>query len=159
VRCPFCGHGDTKVLDSRPTEEGSAVRRRRECEACGRRFTTYEKMEDMPLYVIKKDGRREAFDRRKVLGGLLRACEKRPLDFATLEKLAADVERVLYSSLRREVHSREIGELVMERLAGLDEVAFVRFASVYRQFKDVGRFMDEVVRLLERRDGTKTEQH
>lgn len=151
MRCPFCGHGETKVLDSRPSEEGSAIRRRRECERCGRRFTTYEKIEDMPLFVVKKDGRRETFDRQKILGGLLRACEKRPVALETLEGLVDDIERELRNSLRREVASREVGEMVMQRLAALDEVAYVRFASVYRQFKDINRFMEEVVHLLERR--------
>ncbi len=148
MRCPFCLYDDSKVLDSRSTEEGASIRRRRECAQCGKRFTTYERLEDVPLMVIKKDGRREAFNRAKVLNGVLRACEKRPVAMDAIEALVDDVERELRSSLEREASSEQIGLLVMERLRALDEVAYVRFASVYRQFKDINRFMDELKELL-----------
>jgi len=150
MRCPVCGHPESKVLDSRPTEGGSVIRRRRECLACGRRFTTHEKVEESPLVVVKKDGRREAFDRRKILDGVLRACEKRPVSLASIEGLAADVEREIRGSGEGEVASKRIGELVMERLRELDEVAYVRFASVYRQFKDINRFLEELEKLVDR---------
>jgi len=153
VRCPYCGLGDTRVLESRAVEEDRAVRRRRECSNCLRRFTTYERVEDQPLVVVKKDGRREAFDRRKVMIGLIKACEKRPVSTETLEGLVHDVERELRERGEREVHSTAIGELVMSRLRDLDPVAYVRFASVYRQFTDLSHFQDELERLLrERRD-------
>jgi transcriptional repressor NrdR len=148
LKCPYCGFEDTKVLDSRPTEEGGAIRRRRECTNCLRRFTTYERIEDLPLIVIKKDGRREPYDRTKILSGLLKACGKRPVPLETIEHLADDVERDIRNSLRGEVSSREIGEKVMERLKAVDDIAYVRFASVYRQFTDVGKFLDELERLL-----------
>jgi len=148
LKCPFCGKPESKVLDSRPTEEGSAIRRRRECIACGKRFTTYERVEEAPLLVVKRDGRREAFDRAKVLNGMLKACEKRPIPLSALEQAVAEVERELRSSLRGEVRSVEIGERVMEKLREIDEVAYVRFASVYRQFKDVGTFLEELERLI-----------
>ena len=148
MKCPFCGKPESKVLDSRPTEEGSAIRRRRECIACGKRFTTYERVEEAPLLVVKRDGRREAFDRAKVLNGMLKACEKRPIPLSALEQAVAEVERELRSSLRGEVRSVEIGERVMEKLREIDEVANVRFASVYRQFKDVGTFLEELERLI-----------
>lgn len=148
MKCPFCGKPESKVLDSRPTEEGSAIRRRRECIACGKRFTTYERVEEAPLLVVKRDGRREAFDRAKVLNGMLKACEKRPIPLSALEQAVAEVERELRSSLRGEVRSVEIGERVMEKLREIDEVAYVRFASVYRQFKDVGTFLEELERLI-----------
>lgn len=148
MRCPFCLYDDSKVLDSRSTEEGASIRRRRECGQCGKRFTTYERLEDVPLMVIKKDGRREAFNRAKVLNGVLRACEKRPVAMDAIEALVDDVERELRSSLEREASSEQIGLAVMERLRALDEVAYVRFASVYRQFKDINRFMDELKELL-----------
>lgn len=142
------------MLDSRPTEEGAAIRRRRECQACGRRFTTYEKVEELPLVVIKKDGRRESFNRVKLLNGLLRACEKRPIPLAKLEALVDDIERQLRNKSTNEVDSREIGELAMERLRELDEVAYVRFASVYRSFKDINdinRFLEQLQTLVQRR--------
>ncbi|MGE5576378.1 MAG: transcriptional regulator NrdR, partial [Syntrophothermus sp.] len=129
MKCPFCGQPDSKVLDSRASDEGSSIRRRRECTVCGQRFTTYERVEEIPLLVIKKDGRRETFDRQKILNGLLRACQKRPVSLEQLEELAAGVEKELRSRLEREVTSGEIGEMVMERLLTLDEVAYVRFAS------------------------------
>lgn len=140
MRCPYCENPDTKVIDSRPTEEGHAIRRRRGCEKCGKRFTTYEKVEESIIMVIKKDGRREAFDRSKVLNGIIRACEKRPVSLAEMERVAYDIERGLNNLMEKEVESTFIGELVMEQLKELDEVAYVRFASVYRQFKDVNTF-------------------
>ena len=148
MRCPFCGQDDSKVLDSRPTEDGAVIRRRRECVGCAARFTTYEKVEAAPFLVVKKDGRREAWSPQKVLRGLITACEKRPVELAALERLASEVERELRSRFEREVPSREIGELVTERLRAVDQVAYVRFASVYRQFQDVRRFQEELERLL-----------
>jgi transcriptional repressor NrdR len=137
------------VLDSRPTDEGTAVRRRRECVQCLKRFTTYEKIEEVPLVVVKKDGRREPFNRSKILNGLLKACEKRPVPVDVLEKATDEIERDLRNTLDREVESKVIGELVMDKLKAIDEVAYVRFASVYRQFKDINRFMEELEKLLE----------
>ena len=148
MRCPYCENEDSKVIDSRHTEDGKAIRRRRECESCGKRFTTYEKVEEMILMVIKKDGRREAFDRNKLLNGIIRACEKRPVPYAEMEKIVDEIERGLNNMMEKEVDSNFIGELVMERLRDLDEVAYVRFASVYRQFKDVNTFVAEVEKLL-----------
>ncbi|MDI3279995.1 MAG: transcriptional regulator NrdR [Bacillota bacterium] len=148
MKCPFCGEPDSKVLDSRASEEGAAIRRRRECPACGQRFTTYERVEREPLVVVKKDGRRESFDRRKILNGLLKACEKRPIALQQLEELVDAVERELALRSEREIPSSAIGELVMERLRQLDEVAYVRFASVYRQFGDLNRFLEELKELL-----------
>ena len=149
MRCPYCAHLESKVVDSRPAEEGASIRRRRECLSCHKRFTTYETVESLPLMVVKKDGSRQSFDRSKVLGGLIRACEKRPVSYGTLEDMVNEIEQVLQSELEREVSSAEIGELVMERLKRLDEVAYVRFASVYRQFKDINTFMRELNKLLE----------
>jgi transcriptional repressor NrdR len=147
MKCPFCGHDDSKVLESRHTEEGS-IRRRRECVACGKRFNTYERLEVPPLIVVKKDGRREGFDRDKLLSGVLRSCEKRPVALAQIEALVDEVERELRSSLDKEVPSVVIGERVMERLRQLDGVAYVRFASVYREFKDVNEFREQLEQLL-----------
>lgn len=144
--CPYCG-AESKVVESRHTEDNS-IRRRRECMACGRRFNTFERIEAPPLIVVKKDGRREAFDRSKVLSGVLRACEKRPVPLAEVERLVADVERELRSALEKEIPSVEIGERVMERLRHLDGVAYVRFASVYREFKDVNEFREQLEQLL-----------
>ena len=149
MKCPYCGGEESKVIDSRPTEDGERIRRRRECLACHKRFTTYETMESLPLMVIKKDGSRQSFDRTKVLAGLIRACEKRPVSYNTLEAMANEIEQVLQNKMEREVSSAEIGELVMERLKKTDEVAYVRFASVYRQFKDINTFMTELNKLLE----------
>lgn len=149
MKCPYCHHPESKVLDSRPAEEGNSIRRRRECLQCARRFTTYEKVEEVPLVVVKRDGRRVAFDRNKILGGLIRACEKRPVPMSTLEALADDVEREVRNTMEKEVSSTAIGEIVMDRLRNLDEVAYVRFASVYRQFKDINRFREELEKLLE----------
>lgn len=151
MRCPYCGQADTRVLESRAAEDDQVVRRRRECASCLRRFTTYERPEESPLVVVKKDGRREAFDRSKILRGLIRSCEKRPVATEALEQLAQDVERSLREDGEREVTSAAIGEMVMDRLRALDEVAYVRFASVYRQFRDVQHFQDELERLLRER--------
>ena len=148
MRCPFCAHPESKVVDSRPSDEGSSIRRRRECLACHKRFTTYETMESLPLVVIKKDGSRQTFDRSKVLNGMIRACEKRPVPLAELEKLTDEIEQNLQNSLEREVSTEAIGEQVMEKLKGVDEVAYVRFASVYRQFKDIDTFLSELNKLL-----------
>ncbi len=148
MRCLFCGHLESKVIDSRSTEEGTTIRRRRECLECGKRFTTYEKIETIPMIVIKKDGIRETFDREKVLNGILRACEKRPVTLSDIEKLIDDIESKLYNMLEREVTSEKIGEMVMERLKTLDDIAYVRFASVYRQFKDVNSFMEELAKII-----------
>lgn len=152
MRCPYCEQGDTRVLESRAAEEDTVVRRRRECAVCLRRFTTYERFEDQPLVVVKRDGRREAFDRRKILAGLLRACEKRPVNTEALEELAATVDRQVRELGEPEVSSTTIGEMVIEQLRRLDEVAYVRFASVYRQFKDASHFRSELERLLRERE-------
>ena len=148
MRCPYCGHDDSKVIDSRPTDEGVAIRRRRECIKCTQRFTTYEKVESLPIVVIKKDKTRELFNREKLLAGLTRACEKRPVETSTLDRLVDKIENDLQNTLKREVSTKEIGEKVMEELKDIDEVAYVRFASVYRQFKDVTTFIAEVNKLL-----------
>ena len=148
MKCPFCGYEESKVIDSRPTDEGERIRRRRECLECGKRFTTYEMIESLPIVVIKKDGSRETFDRQKLLTGMLRACEKRPVSIEMLDRAISDIETVIQNSLDREVSSDKIGELVMEKLNEIDEVAYVRFASVYRQFKDINTFMDELNKLL-----------
>jgi transcriptional repressor NrdR len=150
LRCPFCKNIEDKVIDSRLSKEGDLIRRRRECLGCQRRFTTYERVEEMLPLVIKKDGRREVFDRTKILNGLQRACEKRPISITDLEKLVDRIEQKLGESGEREVHSRKIGEQIMLELQSLDEVAYVRFASVYRSFKDVNEFMSEVKELLEK---------
>ncbi len=150
MRCLFCGHLESKVIDSRSTEEGTTIRRRRECLECGKRFTTYEKIETIPMIVVKKDGLRETWDREKVLNGILRACEKRPVTLADIEKLIDDIESKLYNMLEREVTSEKIGEMVMERLKVLDDIAYVRFASVYRQFKDINSFMDELAKIIKK---------
>ena len=148
MRCPFCSHPESKVIDSRPAEEGSSIRRRRECLECRKRFTTYEIVESLPLVVIKKDGNRQTFDKTKLLNGMIRACEKRPVPYSVLENMVSEIEQVLQNKMEREISSSEIGELVMERLKNVDEVAYVRFASVYRQFKDLNTFMTELNRLL-----------
>ena len=148
MKCPYCGYKESKVVDSRPAEEGSSIRRRRECLSCEKRFTTYETVESLPMVVIKKDGSRQSFDRRKVLGGMIRACEKRPVPLAELEKIAEEIEQDLQNSMEREISTEAIGEKVMERLRNVDQVAYVRFASVYRQFKDIDTFMTELNKLL-----------
>jgi transcriptional repressor NrdR len=148
VKCPYCGYKEDKVVDSRATQEEAAIRRRRECLGCGRRFTTYEYIEEVSLMVVKKDGRREPFDRKKVLAGVMKACEKRPIGLERMEGIVTWVERAIQKKHDREVPSAKIGELVMERLKQSDDVAYVRFASVYRQFKDVGQFMIELKDIL-----------
>lgn len=149
MKCPFCSFEESKVIDSRPTDEGERIRRRRECMKCGKRFTTYEVIESVPLIVVKKDKSREQFDRNKLMGGMLRACEKRPVPLQTIEAAVDDIESSLQNSLDREVTSDKIGELAMDKLKDIDEVAYVRFASVYRQFKDITTFLDEVSKLLQ----------
>ena len=148
MKCPYCGYSESKVIDSRPADENSSIRRRRECLSCGKRFTTYETVESLPMVVVKKDGSRQSFDRRKVLGGMIRACEKRPVPWAELEKIAEEIEQDLQNSMEREISTEAIGEKVMERLRNVDQVAYVRFASVYRQFKDIDTFMTELNKLL-----------
>jgi len=148
MKCPYCGYKDDKVVDSRATSEESAIRRRRECLKCGKRFTTYEYIEEVSLMVIKKDGRREPFDRKKVLSGIIKACEKRPVSMDKMEDIVIQIERAIQKKSDREVLASRVGELVMERLKVLDDVAYVRFASVYRQFKDVGQFMVELKDIL-----------
>lgn len=148
MNCPFCGHKQDRVVDSRESREGEVVRRRRECLACERRFTTYERIDEIPYMVVKKDGRREKFDRQKVLGGLLKACEKRPVAMGRLAEIVDDVEARLSDSPDREISTTEIGELLMERLKGLDKIAYVRFASVYRDFQDVEAFVNELKNLV-----------
>jgi len=148
MKCPFCENPDTKVIDSRPTEEGQAIRRRRECEKCTKRFTTYEKIEQMLLMVVKKDGRRETFDRDKVLSGIVKACEKRHVPMAEIEKVVDSIERGLTNTMEKEIESTFIGELIMENLKQIDEVAYVRFASVYRQFTDASTFVAEIEKLF-----------
>ncbi|MCA9673181.1 MAG: transcriptional repressor NrdR [Myxococcales bacterium] len=148
MKCPFCGHQQNKVIDSRLSKDGDVIRRRRECEACGSRFTTYERVEEVLPMVVKKDGSRASFDRAKVLGGIRRACEKRPVSVATMEGIAVEIERELQEVGEKEVPSSYIGERVMDRLRTVDGVAYVRFASVYRSFRDVGEFLDELKHLL-----------
>ena len=148
MKCPFCGYSESKVIDSRPADEGASIRRRRECLSCAKRFTTYETMESLPIVVVKKDGSRQSFERRKVLGGMIRACEKRPVPLAELERIAGEIEQDLQNSMEREIKTDVIGERVMERLRSVDQVAYVRFASVYRQFKDIDTFMAELNKLL-----------
>lgn len=149
MKCPSCGHPESKVLDSRPANEGMSIRRRRECLNCQKRFTTFETIESISFMVVKKDKTRETFDRMKVLNGIIRACEKRPVTMQQMENAALDIEQTLQASMNNEIPSSEIGELVMEKLKELDEVAYVRFASVYRQFKDITTFRDELNKLLD----------
>ncbi|MFQ9116006.1 transcriptional regulator NrdR [uncultured Eubacterium sp.] len=148
MKCPYCGEENTKVIDSRPAEENNAIRRRRQCEKCNKRFTTYEKVETIPLIVIKKDNIREQYDRGKIEAGILRSCHKRPVSYEQIMSAVEDVENAIFNTEQKEVSSTLIGELVMERLKKLDQVAYVRFASVYREFKDVNTFMDELKKLL-----------
>ena len=148
MKCPFCATLDSKVVDSRPANDGTSIRRRRECLKCHNRFTTYETVESLPIVVIKKDGSRQSFDRQKVLRGMIRACEKRPVALAELERIADEIEQELQNSMEREIRTEVIGEKVMERLRKVDQVAYVRFASVYRQFKDIDTFMAELNKLL-----------
>lgn len=149
MRCPFCANPESKVVDSRPSDEGNSIRRRRECLECHKRFTTYETMESLPMVVIKKDGSRQSFDRSKLLNSMIRACEKRTVPFDTLDRIADEIEQALQNEMDREIPSARIGELVMEKLKDVDEVSYVRFASVYRQFKDISTFMTELNKLLE----------
>ena len=148
MKCPFCGYTESKVIDSRPAEEGATIRRRRECLECQKRFTTYEIIERMPLVVVKRDGSRQSFDRMKLINGMIRACEKRPVPLSVLEQIGDDIEQELQSKLEREISTVDIGEMVMARLKNVDEVAYVRFASVYRSFKDINTFMEELTKLL-----------
>ncbi len=149
MKCPYCTYLESRVVDSRPADEGSTIRRRRECLSCHKRFTTYEIVESLPLMVVKRDGSRQAFDRNKLLGSMMKACEKRSVSIATLERLTDEVEQSMQNEMEREVPTTEIGELVMEKLKDVDEVSYVRFASVYRQFKDLQTFMAELTKLLE----------
>ena len=153
MKCPYCGYDEDKVVDSRSTQESGSIRRRRECLKCGKRFTTYEYIEEISLMVVKKDGRREPFDRKKILSGIIKACEKRPIGMERMEEILVQIERQIQKKSDREVSSSKIGELVTEKLRQLDDVAYVRFASVYRQFKDVGQFMEELKGILVREKG------
>ena len=149
MKCPFCGYAESKVIDSRPADEGASIRRRRECLACQRRFTTYEVMERLPLVVVKRDGSRQTFDKNKLINSMLKACEKRPVSMDQMEAMVSEIEKQLSNRMEKEVDSTYIGELIMEQLKQVDEVAYVRFASVYRQFKDVQSFMEELQLLLD----------
>ena len=151
MRCPYCGYQESKVVDSRHSDDNTSIRRRRECLSCQKRFTTYETVESLPMVVVKKDNSRQSFDRNKILNGMVRACEKRPVSMADREQAVDEIEQIIQNSLDREVSTERIGELVMERLKPLDEVAYVRFASVYRQFKDINSFMHELTKILEER--------
>ncbi len=151
MKCPFCGDQESKVVDSRHSEDGLSIRRRRECIACQRRVTTYETVESLPIIVLKRDGTRQSFDRNKILNSMVRACDKRKVDLADLEKITTEIEQAIQNSLEREVSTDRLGELVMERLKPLDEVAYIRFASVYRRFQDVGGFIQEINHLLEKK--------
>ena len=153
MKCPFCGHVEDKVVDSRESREGDVIRRRRECLTCGRRFTSYERMDDIPYMVVKKDGSRERFERQKVIAGMLKACEKRPVSVSALEAVAGQIESVLQDRPDKEISTAQVGSAVMEELKALDKVAYVRFASVYRRFRDVGEFMTELKGLLDAGDG------
>ena len=148
MKCPYCGYSDSKVIDSRPTEDDLSIRRRRGCLQCGKRFTTYETVEQVPVMVVKRDGSRQAFDKQKMLRGMIRACYKRPVSAADLEKAANEVEHEVRNSMQREVSAEYVGDLVMEKLKALDEVSYVRFASVYRQFKDISTFREELDRMM-----------
>ncbi len=149
MRCPYCSYSESKVIDSRPAEEGTTIRRRRECLSCQKRFTTYEVIETTPMMVVKKDGSLEAFDRGKLLNSMLRACEKRQVSLAQVEQAVDEIEQTLQNSMRQQLTTKDIGEMAMEKLKAIDEPAYVRFASVYRQFKDINSFMDELKKLLE----------
>lgn len=152
MKCPYCEYLESKVIDTRTLEEGNSIRRRRECLKCGKRFTTYEQVESVPLVVIKKDGKRQVYNRQKLMNGILRACEKTPVSFTEIEKIVLEIESSLNNMLDREVSSNEIGELVMEKLKTLNDIAYVRFASVYREFKDVNTFLDELNRMLHQQE-------
>ena len=148
LKCPFCNHSDTKVIDSRSQEDNSSIRRRRLCENCGKRFTTYERIDTIPITVVKRDGTREIFDKQKLLGGIMKSCNKRPVTMEQMEGIVDEVETVIMNSMEKEVSSNQIGNLVMDKLKNIDEVAYVRFASVYRQFKDINTFMEELKKIL-----------
>ena len=149
MKCPYCGDDNSRVIDSRPSDENNSIRRRRQCDGCGRRFTTYEKVETIPLSVIKKDKTREPYDRAKIEAGIMSSCHKRPVPVEMMEQAIEEIENEIFNLELKEIESRQIGEIVMERLKALDEVAYVRFASVYREFKDVGTFMDELKKMLD----------
>lgn len=153
MKCPFCSVPESKVIDSRPSDNGTSIRRRRECGSCGKKFTTYERVEEIPVMVVKKDGSRQTFDRMKIINGMMRACEKRPVTMAQIEEKVNLIESEVYSKLSREISTTEIGEYVMDALKDLDDVAYVRFASVYRQFKDLNSLLEEIHGLLEKNDG------
>lgn len=148
MKCPYCSSDSIKVIDSRPSEENNAIRRRRQCEQCEKRFTTYENIENVPLIIIKKDETREPYAREKILSGLLRSCHKRPVSMAEIDRMINDIENILYNTMKKEIESSYIGELVMEKLKAVDEVAYVRFASIYREFRDINTFMDELKKIL-----------
>ena len=152
MKCPFCGYDDSKVLDTRPTDEGYTIRRRRECLKCQKRFTTYEKIEQSPIMVIKKDGNRQAFDREKIIRGMIKSCEKRPVSAADIEEAVNNIEKKIENSMKKEISSLEVGEMVMEELKDLDEVSYVRFASVYREFKDLQSFVDELENFVKKKN-------
>ena len=152
MKCPFCNYEESKVVDSRPTEEGASIRRRRECTNCKNRFTTYEKIEEIPLIVVKKDGTRESYNRSKLINGILRACEKRPVSLEQIEDMIDSIEKKMHNAMEKEVKSKKIGEFVMSGLKELDEVSYVRFASVYRSFKDINSFIDELSKMLKEKD-------
>lgn len=152
MKCPFCGYDDSKVLDTRPTDEGNTIRRRRECLNCQKRFTTYEKIEQSPIMVIKKDGNRQAFDREKIIRGMIKSCEKRPVSAADIEEAVNNIEKKIENSMKKEISSLEIGEMVMDELKDLDEVSYVRFASVYREFKDLQSFIDELENFVKKKN-------
>ena len=152
MKCPFCGYDDSKVLDTRPTDEGNTIRRRRECLNCQKRFTTYEKNEQSPIMVIKKDGNRQAFDREKIIRGMIKSCEKRPVSAADIEEAVNNIEKKIENSMKKEISSLEVGEMVMDELKDLDEVSYVRFASVYREFKDLQSFIDELENFVKKKN-------
>ena len=152
MKCPFCGYDDSKVLDTRPTDEGNTIRRRRECLKCQKRFTTYEKIEQSPIMVIKKDGNRQAFDREKIIRGMIKSCEKRPVSAADIEEAVNNIEKKIENSMKKEIRSLEVGEMVMDELKDLDEVSYVRFASVYREFKDLQSFIDELENFVKKKN-------
>jgi len=152
MKCPFCGFEDSKVMDTRPTDEGYTIRRRRECLKCQKRFTTYEKVEQSPVMVIKKDGNRQAFDRDKIINGMIKSCEKRPVSAAQIENAVSNIEKKIENSMKKEISSYEIGEMVMDELKELDEVSYVRFASVYREFKDLQSFIDELEHFVKKKN-------
>ncbi|MGI5949064.1 transcriptional regulator NrdR [Peptoniphilus sp.] len=151
MKCPYCGYVDSKVIDTRPTEEGSTIRRRRECLNCKKRFTTYEKIEQTPIMVIKKDGNRQVFDREKIINGMIKSCEKRPVSVAEIERAADNIEKQIQNTMKKEISSLEIGEMVMRELKELDDVSYVRFASVYREFKDLQSFIDELEGIVKKK--------